>query len=147
MPLFVLDTNLFLAADRDMGWAEELELFSSAHLPFIHFHAVVAQELLAGALDRRRQRLLEESLISPFVRRGRLLTPSFSAWMAAGRIVSRLVESGSMSPGGFKRSFLNDCVLAASCREAGATLVTQNLADFELIQAVHSFEFAGPWPD
>ena len=52
-----------------------------------------------------------------------------------------------MSPGGFKRSFLNDCLLAASCREVGATLISLNREDFELIRKVLRFEFTEPWPD
>jgi predicted nucleic acid-binding protein len=147
MPRYVIDTNLYVAADRDLAWADQLERFSTAYLPFIHVHAVVAKELLAGAVDRRRERLVEDSLIQPFERRGRVLTPSFSAWMAAGRILSQLVQRKRMSPAGFKRSFLNDCVLAASCREVGATLVTLNRDDFALIGEVMRFEFVEPWPE
>jgi predicted nucleic acid-binding protein len=147
MPRFVIDTNLYVEADRELARAEELERFSTAYLPFIHFHAVVAQELLAGAIDRRREKLIEESLIQPFERRRRVLTPSFAAWKAAGRILSQLVQRKLMSPGGFKRSFLNDCVLAASCREVGATLVTLNRDDFALIAKVMRFEFTEPWPE
>jgi predicted nucleic acid-binding protein len=147
MARYVIDTNLYVAADRDLASAEELERFVTAQLPFIHFHAVVAQELLAGAIDQKRERLLEESLIQPFERRGRVLVPSFAAWKSAGRILSQLVTRKLMSPGGFKRSFLNDCVLAASCREVGATLVTLNREDFELIRKVLRFEFTEPWPD
>ena len=147
MPRFVVDTNLYVEADRDLARAEELERFSTAYLPFIHFHAVVAQELLAGAIDRRREKLVDESLIQPFERRGRVLTPSFAAWKAAGRILSQLVQRKLMSPGGFKRSFLNDCVLAASCRVVGATLVTLNRDDFRIIEKVMRFEFTEPWPE
>jgi len=147
MARYVIDTNLYVAADRDIASAEELERFVTAQLPFIHFHAVVAQELLAGAIDQHRERLVEESLIQPFERRGRVLVPSFAAWKGAGRILSQLVNRKLMSPGGFKRSFLNDCVLAASCREVGATLVTLNREDFEIIRKVLRFEFTEPWPD
>ena len=147
MARFVIDTNLYVEADRDLARAEELERFSTAYLPFIHFHAVVAQELLAGAIDRRREKLVDESLIQPFERRGRVLTPSFAAWKAAGRILSQLVQRKLMSPGGFKRSFLNDCVLAASCREVGATLVTLTRDDFRIIEKVMRFEFTEPWPE
>lgn len=51
-----------------------------------------------------------------------------------------------MNPGGFKRSFFNDCVLAASCRECGLTLITQNRNDFDLIRKVHPFDYTEPWP-
>ena len=72
------------ASDRNLAWAEELERFSTAYLPFIHFHAVVAQELLAGSIDQRREKLVEDSLIQPFERRRRVLVPSFAAWKSAG---------------------------------------------------------------
>lgn len=147
MARYVIDTNVYVAADRDLAWAEALERFSAAYLPFIHFHAVVAQELLAGAIDRRREKLVEDSLILPFERRGRVLVPGFGAWKGAGRVLSRLVQRKLMSPGGFRRSFLNDCVLAASCREEGATLVTLNREDFGLIRQVLQFEFTEPWPE
>ena len=146
MARYALDTNLYIAAARNKDWAKRLERFSSAYLPSIHLHAVVAQELLAGAIDKRRERLVEESLVSPFERRGRIVTPSFSAWKSAGLILSRLVQRGSMSPGGFKRSFLNDCVLAASCREEGITIITTNRDDFGLIREVHAFDYVEPWP-
>ena len=146
MARYVLDTNVYVGADRDVDWAEELARFSSAHLPSIHFHAVVAQELLAGAIDQRRERLIEESLVMPFERRGRIITPSFTAWKGAGHILSRLVQRKLMSPGGFKRSFLADCILAASCREHGLTLITLNKGDFDLISRVHPFKYTEPWP-
>jgi len=44
------------------------------------------------------------------------------------------------------RSFVNDVLLAMSCREAGAVLVTANMRDFARIAAVRRFEFVAPWP-
>jgi predicted nucleic acid-binding protein len=144
---YVLDSNLYIEADRDESAAEELDRFLLRFLPSIHLHAVVAQELLAGALDARRERLIQDSLVRPFEKRGRVIAPSFGAWKRAGVIVSRLIQQKRMSPGGFSRSFMNDCVLAASCREAGVILVTRNVQDFTLIQRVESVEVVGPWPE
>ena len=147
MPRFVLDTNLYIAADSDVDWSEELVRFTSAYLPSIYLHGVVVQEILAGAIDRRREKLVEESLVAPFERRGRVIAPTFSAWKSAGRIAMRLVQLKLMSPGGFKRSFLNDCLLAASCREHGIKLITTNREDFDLIRRVQPFEYGQPWPE
>jgi len=144
---YVLDTNLYIEAGRDRDWAEELARFVSAHLPLIHLHAVVAQELLAGALDAGKARLVERGLVRPFEKRGRVLTPSFGTWKRAGSIMARLVHTKKMSPGGFGRSFVNDCLLGASCREEGLTLITRNTRDFELIRGVEEFELAAPWPE
>lgn len=104
MKRYVLDTNLYVEADRDRVAAEELERFLMRWLPSVHFHAVVALELLAGAVDARRERLLVDNLIQPFQRRGRIVVPDFGAWTRAGGIVSRLVQQKRMSPGGFSRS-------------------------------------------
>lgn len=147
MRRYVLNTNLYIEGGRDRSWAEELARFVSLHLPFIHLHAVVAQELLAGAVDRTKERRVEERLIRPFEKRGRVVTPGFGTWKRAGSIMSRLVQQKRMSPGGFGRSFVNDCLLGASCREEGLVLITRNARDFELIQEVETFEVTEPWPE
>lgn len=146
MRRFVLDTSVFITAARDEGVAAELERFTSAHLPKLHLSAVVAQEMLAGALDPSRERLIRRALVEPWERRGRVLTPSFGAWTRAGAIMARLVQKGHLSPGGFGRSFTNDCLIAASCLEHGATLVTFNRRDFELIAKVEALAVAAPFP-
>jgi predicted nucleic acid-binding protein len=143
---YVLDTNLYIRADRDAEWAEEMGRFLSAFLPSIYLHAVVAQEMLAGALDARREKRIQESLIAPFERRRRLVTPRFGAWKRAGVVMGRLVQRGLMSPGGFAPPFVNDCLLAASCREDGLVLVTGNVDDFALIRHVEPIQVTEPWP-
>ncbi len=146
MRKFVLDTNLYIAALRGREASARLLSFEDETLPRIHFHAVVAQELLAGAVSAERRRALYHAYIRPFDRRRRLVTPSFRAWRRAGEVVSELVERGTFSAGGFSRSSLNDVLLAASCREEGLTLVTANTADFAGIAEVEPFDFAAPWP-
>lgn len=146
MPRFVLDTNLYIAAARDARWAEELDRFASAYLPFLYLHAVVVQEMLAGAIDARRERVIDESLIRPFEKRGRVVTPSYLAWKRAGQIVARLIQRHLLSPGGFGRSFINDCLLAASCYEQGIVIVTRNPSDYDLIRKVARVRVVEPWP-
>ncbi|CAN5737533.1 hypothetical protein BH23GEM7_BH23GEM7_39360 [soil metagenome] len=146
MKRYVLDTNLYIRADRDQSFAEELDRFVSAFLPSVSLQAVVAQEMLAGAIDARRQKLILESLIEPFEKRRRVVVPRFGTWKRAGAIMARLVQRKLMSPGGFGRSFVNDCLIAASCREEGLTLITSNGEDFSLIRRVEVLEVVEPWP-
>lgn len=147
MPRYVLGTNVYIAADRDPSFAGELERFATAHLPFIHLHAVVAQEMLAGAVDAAGERMTRDSYIVPFERRGRPVTADYNAWTRAGQIVARLTQRRLVSRGGFTRSFINDCLLAASCRSAGVTIVvTRNPADFELNRRVEPVAVASPFP-
>lgn len=146
MTRYVLDTNLYIRADRDREWAEQLDRFVSAHLPSISLHAVVAQEMLAGAIDARRERQVQQSLIEPFEKRRRVVVPGFGTWKRAGVVMGRLVQRRLMSRGGFARSFVNDCLLAASCREEGFVLITNNVEDFALIRRVDAVEVVEPWP-
>ena len=147
MSKYVLDTNIFINADHDVQWAGELERFSYDYLPQIHLSAVVAQEMLAGAVSPDRERAIRVNYIEPFERKGRLITPTYSAWKRAGQIMARLVNRKLMSPGAFGKSFVNDCLLAASCRERGATLITLNTRDFELIKKVEPVKVVAPWPN
>jgi predicted nucleic acid-binding protein len=143
---YVLDTNIFVRAERDRAWAEELVAFYAAFLPVTFLHAVVVQELLLGAVDGRRGRELYEGYVAPFEVRRRVLTPSYRSWRRSGEVVAALVQRRQLSPGGFGRSFLNDVLLAVSCREAGAVLITTNAADFARIRTVEPLRFASPWP-
>ena len=146
MKRYILDTNIYVQAARDERWAQELAGFLSSYLPSCYLHAEVAQELLAGAVDRKRHRTVHESLIRPFEKRGRVVTPRFGTWKRAGTIMSQLVERKLMSPGGFSRSFVNDCLLSASCQEDGLVLMTSNRSDFDLIREVEDLDVVDPWP-
>lgn len=142
----VLDTNLYIRATRDAAWARELEAFSTAFAPALHLHSAVAMELLAGARSPALRRRTETAFIHPFERRRRVLTPGHPAWKRAGGILADLLAAGRLSREGLSRSFVNDCVIAASAQEHGFVLVTENTRDFELIAAVSPFDFVAPWP-
>jgi predicted nucleic acid-binding protein len=120
-----------------------LNAFQAAHAPFLHLSAVVVQELRAGVRGRAAARL-EAAVVAPFERRGRLVTPTYAAWKESGRVLSQLVAPGAWSA--VSRSFVNDVLLAMSCREAGVVLVTNNLRDFTRIATARPFDFVGPWP-
>ena len=146
MTKYVLDTNILVHAERDPAWAEQLAAFYLAFLPATFLHAIVVQEVLVAAVSARRGRALYEGYVAPFEERGRVLTPSYSAWRRSGQVVAALIQRRRLSPGGFSRSFLNDVLLAVSCREAGAVLITTNTADFARIRTVERFRFVEPWP-
>jgi predicted nucleic acid-binding protein len=142
----VLDTNLYILASRDEGWNSELETFSTAFAPALHLHSVVAQELLSGATTPGLRRRTEAAFIAPFERRRRVFTPGHQSWKLAGEIVASLIARRKLSPGRVGRSFVGDCLLAASAREHGFVLVTRNTRDFDLIASVFAFDYVPPWP-
>jgi predicted nucleic acid-binding protein len=148
VPAYVVDTNLYIEAITTDEGNDALAAFQRRFAPFLFQHSTVAQEILAGARDEAGYREYREDWVAPFEDLGRIITPGHQAWMRAALIMARLVESGRMSPGGFSRSFLNDCLIAASARDHGFVLVTRNTTDFALIKQVESrLEYASPWPE
>lgn len=76
-----------------------------------------------------------------------MLTPSHGAWKRAAGALTQLVRERKVSPGkGITKSLVNDCIIAASARDHGFTLVTDNIKDFGLIQSVLPLDSVPPWP-
>jgi predicted nucleic acid-binding protein len=146
MTKYVLDTQLYIRASRDSDARDALEQFVYRESPRIHVHAVVVRELLVGARNTHHSREIHELYAAPWERRSRIVVPSYRSWRRSGELVAELVQRELISRGGYTPSFLNDVLIAASCREAGVTLITANTADFERIAQVEPFHFAPPWP-
>ena len=142
---YTLDTNIYIQAFRDAEWNAQLRVFHSAYAPFEYLSAVVIQELCAGA-RAGEMRELNRHVIDPFERRGRVVTPSYNASKHAGEVLAALAEKKLIDWRHVSRSFVNDVLLATSCRELGLVLVTRNVADFERIARVMRFEFVQAWP-
>ena len=97
-------------------------------------------ELYAGARslsDRKTLRLL----FTAFQRAGRLLLPPASVYEEAGEVLRRLQTEMSYDVSG-AYSLSNDVLIALSARSIGATVVTQNQADFEAIRTLRPFKLA-----
>jgi len=146
MPKYILDTGLYIRATREDPWNQALEEFAWNFAPFIYLHSTVAHELLAGALSTVLERRTQEQFISPFETTRRVITPTHRTWRQAGLVVAQLVRTRQLSPNGVTRSFPNDCLIAASAREQGMTVITENERDFRLISTVLPVRFCPPWP-
>lgn len=96
MRKYVLDSNCYIDAAREPAAREALEAFTSREAPRLYLSSVVAAELQAGCQSPRDRRSLEEQVLAPYIRRGRLLTPSGAAWATLGMTLSRLREEGSL---------------------------------------------------
>jgi predicted nucleic acid-binding protein len=141
---YVLDTNCFIDAARDAEARVAFETFSSLAAPGLYLSAVVAAELRAGA--GRSLATLERNVLGPYVRRQRVLTPSTASWDALGTTLAFLTARDGMVLSQMRRSFLFDILIAHSCREAGAVLVSANTRDLERIAKVFTFDFVAPYP-
>ena len=147
MRKYALDTNCYIDAGRDPEALARLTRFSTWSIPGLFLSSVVAAELRAGAASSRDRHTLEEDVLGPFVRRGRVLTPSAAAWDALGLTLATLRENEGLQLAQVHRSFALDILLAYSCREAGTVLVTGNARDMERIRSVFKFEYVAPYPE
>ena len=143
---YVLDTNIYIRAVRDERWNRQLETFVTGFTPDLFLHSVVALELLAGATSPAMEARTRRAFLDPLKRRRRVITPSHDAYERAASIVATQLRRRQLSADGLTRSYLNDCLIAASAREHGFVLVTLNERDFARIAKVEPFEFTKPWP-
>jgi predicted nucleic acid-binding protein len=144
---YVLDTNCYIDASHDAQALTELTRFASSSAPSLFLSSVVASELRAGATSRKSRKTLEDDILGPFVRRGRVLAPSAAAWDALGLTLATLREQEGLQLAQVGRSFALDILLAYSCRESGAVLITGNARDMLRIRRVFAFDYVAPYPD
>jgi predicted nucleic acid-binding protein len=143
---FVLDTNCFVDASRTDRAAAAFAQFCQWAAPTLYLSTVVAAELRAGAGSAKDRRILERQILSPYQRRGRLVNPSPAAWDALGTTLATLVEREGLVLRDTRRSFVFDILIARSCREIGATLISRNPTDLSRIARIFAFDFAPPYP-
>jgi predicted nucleic acid-binding protein len=143
---YVLDTNCFVDASRSDDEARAFAEFCAWAAPGLYLSTVVAAELRAGAGSARDRRTLDRQVLSPYVRRGRLVNPSRAAWETLGTTLATLVEKKGLVLRDVRRSFVFDILIARSCREIGATLVSRNSTDLARIGTVFRFDHVTPYP-
>lgn len=143
---YALDTNLYIRAIREREFATELADFFARHSPRTYLSSIVLHEIIIGAGSRTRLREIEVEIGRPFLKAGRIFTPSHRAWEHGAEALAKLAFEYGLDRGKLPRSFVNDALIAASCAEAGVTLVTDNVRDFARIGAVLRFGFTAPWP-
>ena len=142
----MLDTNCFIEASRNETAADTLAEFSARAAPFLYLSSVVAAELTAGTASREDRQTVEETVLGPYQRRGRVLTPSRASWDMLGKTLSALVWAERMELKRMPRSFMLDVLIAHSCREHGAVLISTNARDLKRIKRIFTFEWTAPFP-
>ena len=146
MPKYVLDTNCYIDATHDPEARTALERFVGWASPFLYLSTLVAAELRSGARSTKDRKRLESTVLDPFIRRDRVLTPGPHAWDALGLTLATLGSREGVEPRLVSRAFAFDVLLAFSAREAGAILVSRNTKDLARIRRVFTFDFVAPYP-
>ena len=139
--IHLIDSNVYIHAFRDSAFGEALRRFHQNRLPHLVLSVVVAHELLAGAANATRERSLRRGLVEPFRTRQRLHVPARQTWEMAATIDRRLRKRMNLESKLQTRSFANDILIAASARELGAVIITENSADFSIIASALNIRF------
>ena len=142
----VLDTNCFIAASKSDAANASFDAFCAQAAPRLHLSSVVAAELRAGAIDPSELKQLGD-VLRPYFRRGRIVTPSAAGWEALGTTLATLLREDGLQLKATPRSFVFDTLIAYSCRENGAILVSANTRDLNRIARIFTFDFVAPFPD
>jgi len=147
MPRYVLDSNVYIEAERNPEVRERLTAFTQANASTLYLSTVVMHELLAGVRDAERQAEMERQLLTPYRNAARIVPTDERVWKDAANICRafRFDLPGSESRLALA-SFRNDILIAASCRRVGATLITTNSRDFAAIREINGLHYAEPFP-
>lgn len=143
---FVIDTNLYVYAERDPEVRVALRGFLRDVSERVVVSTVVLHELLAGAAAPKTRAAIERAVLAPFARRLRLVETSAAVWREAAAITRALRADGGYAGSLALPSFHRDVLIAASVRSVGATLITTNAKDFDLIAKVYGFRYATRFP-
>ena len=142
--IHLIDSNVYIHGFRDSVFGETLRRFHQKHLPRLVLSAVVVHELLVGAANAAKERSLRRGLVEPFRVRQRLHVPARQTWEMAAAVDHRLRKRKNLESKLQTRSFANDILIAASARELGAIILTENSEDFSIIASVLDIQFAEP---
>jgi predicted nucleic acid-binding protein len=142
--IHLIDSNVYIHAFRDSAFGEALRRFHQSRLPHLVLSVVVAHELLVGAANNKREKALRRGLLDPFRTRQRIHVPTRQTWEMASNIDRRLRKRIGLQSKLKTRSFANDILIAASAREMGAIILTENSADFGMIASVLDIRFTQP---
>jgi predicted nucleic acid-binding protein len=128
MAVAILDTNVYIDHWERGQYQQTLENLRRAYI--IRHSAVVLSELRRGARGREAQRLVAALFELATVR----WEPSVADWWEAGRLVRSIGDKRDWDINK-RRDFQNDALIALTARRHGATVVTANYADFELLRS------------
>lgn len=128
MAVAILDTSIYIDHWERGLYQETLENLRRAYI--IRHSAVVLSELRRGARGRDAERLVADLYELATIR----WEPSVADWWEAGRLVRNIGDSEGWDINK-RRDFQNDALIALTARSHGATVVTANSSDFELLRS------------
>jgi len=121
--VIIFDTSIFIDHLRTNKHADHFQNLSG----LIRNSSVVHSELTRGATNES-----ELDFVSTLTKNHPILTPTEKNWLESGSILHRMNKDKGFSPEKL-RDLHFDVLIALTARNYGATVITSNRADFELI--------------
>ncbi len=127
--IIVFDTSVFIDHLRTNKFEDH---FQNLH-GIIRNSAVVLSELLRGATKQS-----EIDFVETLSKDYPIFTPTEKDWMESGEILSKIYRDKGFSPEKL-RDLHFDVLIALTARNYGATVITSDRVDFELIRSYKHF--------
>lgn len=130
----VIDTCVYIDLFNKGLYKNEINGFEK----IVYLAHPVLHELWIGAKgDREKDHL--RRLGQAFIKLKRLIVPTASTQVKIGTVCNKLYQSGKLNPK-YPRIY-NDVCIALLSRQIGATLLTRNIQDFQIIRKVIDFKY------
>ena len=127
---YLLDTNIYFDTLHDPAYLARYRVALLQITPQTLLSSVVRLELAQGARgDIARSRVGEA--LEPLERVGRVIAPSHADWTQAGVAQGRIWDD---HPSLRTKALQNDILIVCTARRIGAVVITENKADFDVIQ-------------
>jgi predicted nucleic acid-binding protein len=133
----VIDTNIYIGIFNSDLHADLRNPFQ--YIVFLAYP--VLHELWMGAKGKREIKQLI-AFEREFIKLKRLIVPTVATLTFIGQACHKLRTSGKPDP--VHPKHYNDISIAVLARQIGATVITENVKDFKLIQKIIDFDFAEP---
>lgn len=133
MQKLLIDTNIWIDW-INQGSYEDLLLDKGV---VKYLSAIVLMELYAGAYNQKNKKQVDQ-LVRPFQRTQRIISPTTENYRDAGWIMAKLKNRHGFQ---MKKAvgLSHDILIALTARAIGATVLTANRDDFEMIQSLSFF--------
>lgn len=127
--MVMFDTSVFIDHLRTDKYRDRIPLVGG----LIRNSVVVLSELIRGATRHE-----EIAFIKSLTKNHPILTPTEKNWLEAGEVLCKAYRDKGFGPEKL-RDLHFDVLIALTARNFGATVITSNRADFELIREYREF--------
>ena len=133
----IIDTNIYI--DIFNSGLHEILRNPFRYVVFLAYP--VLHELWMGAKGKKEVKHLV-TVQNEFIKLKRFIVPSVATLVLIGQACHKLRSSGKLDPVHPKHYM--DITIAVLARQIGATVITNNIQDFKIIQNVIDFDFERP---